>query len=461
MLISKSSSIFKSIIILSTALSISQAISNCNLAGETLLCKDFKNFDELKFDNIIPVRNTTIKYITFITSNENGVYLNNSLDLTNLKNVDDNYEVIIKKLNGLELINNPFAEMDATKKYSLILEDSKFEILLNGEQILVDKCNYLLENEILISLPVLASSISLIDATYAKVGYCQVFFKEANMNSFEMSNINPVNFFTFMRNAKVPDDFKSNIKNFNIYGSDFILDDGILDKNVFKNTVDIKIKRSYLRNIQSSLFESFHKLRSLKIEIFDFSTFIVFSSWLPSLNIDINVNLNDMNDFNNNKNQMFTLYLADLNKTYEFPEQDLCLFKEFPHQKLVVPIIDTKENLPCSCTLLWLLKYKKLYDSNGKNVLDTPSTHTCINIPYFEEAVSQCNLGEKLSNCYKEATSTASNESKNDNSLLIATIILSILAATFFVLFVFSVYFFKFRNRSYNDQIGMKNIITD
>ena len=52
------------------------------------------------------------------------------------------------------------------------------------------------------------------------------------------------------------------------------------------------------------------------------------------------------------------VYLTDLNETYLYTEEDFCLFKDFPHSKLVVPKINTKPNLECTCTLLYLLKYK-------------------------------------------------------------------------------------------------------
>ena len=39
---------------------------------------------------------------------------------------------------------------------------------------------------------------------------------------------------------------------------------------------------------------------------------------------------------------------------YDFPNEDFCHFKHFPHSNLVFPIINTKLDLECSCTLLWL-----------------------------------------------------------------------------------------------------------
>ena len=47
---------------------------------------------------------------------------------------------------------------------------------------------------------------------------------------------------------------------------------------------------------------------------------------------------------------------------YEYPNEDLCLFKDFPHNRYVYPLIMPGRQLECTCTLYWLqfnsYKYK-------------------------------------------------------------------------------------------------------
>ena len=49
-------------------------------------------------------------------------------------------------------------------------------------------------------------------------------------------------------------------------------------------------------------------------------------------------------------------------KVFDYPDEDLCLFKEFPHSHLVVPIISPGVKIACTCTLQWLEMYLHLYE---------------------------------------------------------------------------------------------------
>ena len=47
-------------------------------------------------------------------------------------------------------------------------------------------------------------------------------------------------------------------------------------------------------------------------------------------------------------------------KLYAYPEADLCLFKDFPHRRLVAPLV-LAPMITYSCMLVWLLWYSTLY----------------------------------------------------------------------------------------------------
>jgi hypothetical protein len=49
-------------------------------------------------------------------------------------------------------------------------------------------------------------------------------------------------------------------------------------------------------------------------------------------------------------------------KVFDYPDEDLCLFKDFPHSHLVVPIISPGVKIACTCTLQWLEMYLHLYE---------------------------------------------------------------------------------------------------
>jgi hypothetical protein len=97
-----------------------------------------------------------------------------------------------------------------------------------------------------------------------------------------------------------------------------------------------------------------------------------------------------------------------------YPEEDFCLFKNFPHSKLVVPKINTKPDLQCTCTLLWLIQYKSLYQEGALNYLDTPSVSKCLDDPNFEALVNNCNFELKIqTQCLGETSTTSTSTVSN------------------------------------------------
>ena len=82
--------------------------------------------------------------------------------------------------------------------------------------------------------------------------------------------------------------------------------------------------------------------------------------WVSYLNKDINQSSSSeiKHDYLNRIIVIsFIEYNYYINYKYSFPDEDLCLFKEFPHRQLVIPLFPFLEKeTECSCTLIWLFK---------------------------------------------------------------------------------------------------------
>ena len=63
---------------------------------------------------------------------------------------------------------------------------------------------------------------------------------------------------------------------------------------------------------------------------------------------------------------------------------------------LVVSKINTKPNLEFTCTLLYLLEYKSLYQEGTLNDFDTPSVNKCLNDPNFDQLVINFDYNNKI-----------------------------------------------------------------
>jgi hypothetical protein len=115
------------------------------------------------------------------------------------------------------------------------------------------------------------------------------------------------------------------------------------------------------------------------------------------------------------------------------------VFKDFPHQKLAYPALFTKENLTCSCTVMWLIQYYKLF--KFKERLETKSIANCINDDLlFEQTILNCNFSQRIDACNLNG-SRVSQDGLTDWELALAIslpllFVLIVAAVGFIVVFV-------------------------
>ncbi len=194
-------------------------------------------------------------------------------------------------------------------------------------------------------------------------------------------------------------DLNSTVKSLDILNSEIDLDTDLVYPEVFKKLESLIITGSIVTSISEDFFINFPKLNSFELDISNFEELLnKGTEWLRHLNNEVRVNLSDINDINKYKDRQMILELTDLNKAYAYPDKDFCLFRYFPHEKFVFPIIETKENLECSCTLMWLLKNKDLF-TKGVDMLKTKSVENCLMSKDFDKIISNCDFSSKLNSC--------------------------------------------------------------
>jgi len=376
-----------------------------NQDNNEVVCTNFTDFAQLNLSFFKP--SNADEYSSLVFKPINPILLDDSLILQNLK-VEDNYAIEFESLSGFSILSNPLVYLDLTKKAMLTFKKSNIEFTYENNTIDVNTCNFILQNELFISILYSCKNFILDNPIYSSLPICPIIFDGANLEILEVQNVNPTNKFSIIDSSllnvtNLPREYDINITMFRISLSDFTLDKSILSSFVFAKLQYLSIVNSYLRNIQNDLFKSFSFIKVFEVDLYNFEDFIQTArredSWLSYLNINITVDLTNETDFNNNREYKMQFYLTDLNKTYLYPDEDFCSFVSYPHSKLVVPIINTKENLDCTCTLLYLLQYKSLYQNQSINELDTPSVNKCINHPYFDQLVSVCDFKKKIMLC--------------------------------------------------------------
>lgn len=190
--------------------------------------------------------------------------------------------------------------------------------------------------------------------------------------------------------------------------------------SVFGKMNQFSIEISSIHTIQTNLFERMDQLRHISLHIINLRYFFHINQidWLQFYNLkDDNIkyfgNSSDETveyitdafavlHIQNNLNDhilypvRFFPYLE-----YKYPNEDFCLFATFPHQNIIIPVLETQNNTECSCTLKWLLYYIPYYNSMDiywlRNMPFIPTAHsyTCDSF--------NCNLSLYMNSCNTSA----------------------------------------------------------
>ena len=144
------------------------------------------------------------------------------------------------------------------------------------------------------------------------------------------------------------------------------LNEDMLSKTLFEQMKILRLHGVINGVNDEHLFTSFSHLRLLILQVNNMADFLHSGTkWMNHLNGNFN---------SENNGRLFLLKLVyskemvSFDSIYDYPNEDLCLFKEFPHERLVVPMIVPGKKLNCTCTLLWLQMYAQTYSLLKVNV---------------------------------------------------------------------------------------------
>jgi hypothetical protein len=199
---------------------------------------------------------------------------------------------------------------------------------------------------------------------------CPLAFKGSNITHIEFADVtnsflrlNLLNFYILNRTQSILSITKS-IKIVLLKLIYVKLDEKLFSKSLFKYITFLRI-HGVLRGIESDLFKEFIVLKNIDFQLDNFKEF--FHSGIKWM-ICLNKNVRYSNETEIIYKEMIMLRFNYLKKEvsfdpiYEYPDEDVCLFKEFPHERLVFPLIVSGKQLNCTCTLMWLQSNSQIYE---------------------------------------------------------------------------------------------------
>jgi hypothetical protein len=171
------------------------------------------------------------------------------------------------------------------------------------------------------------------------------------------------NYLTFQKSLQVSY-LNSQVKNLDFYLFKVKLDNRLLDADVFEKVEKISISNQ-IEQIEVETFKPFKYLRHLTFNLYSVSDFIQKTGtvWMRNLNSPVKVDYKNGSELTVEKQFFLVLepLYAFLKYKPTFPEEDFCLYKDFPHENYVL-LISSECRL--TCTFMWLIQYFEFFQAS-------------------------------------------------------------------------------------------------
>jgi len=396
--------------------------------GLEIECKHFNSTLELQLNRRKPHKQELVS-LSLTASDRRQAILDSDLDVSSLNMDMDKFELKLNNFNGIELNENPFhAEtVKNLKRFSYFHMNNSTLQFFYRKRHFDYICDLVLMDSSL--TPVFASfSYLFLGNSKANIypeRVCQAVFKNARINWLHLSNLTPDNRLCFhsldANKTDLDTHLNAKITYFQVQASQIdCLDSSLLDKHVFKYMERFSIEFSNVTRIDQEAFATFKYLKRIHLWLFNFEELIqgktntikmlVFyrifnlilffvvikgdNSWMKSLNR--HVTKSGLEE--GGSGQQMIIEFNDEANTYTYPEKDFCNFVHFPHENNVYPLINTKQNLTCTCTLLWLIQKH----NDSEKVLETKAIKDCWRSRDLRERIAGCNFKERVGECVEK-----------------------------------------------------------
>ena len=360
-----------------------------------------------------------VDYIQIYSSQK--LILDNSLNLTELSLTGNkkHINIYLYNLAGINIRTETFRFLESEKTdFYLFYDYSEFDLFLDGKIFSENDCkNLISKNDYKKNFFNHIKRLDLgYDVDFGRNKLCPYLFHYSQLISLTVfSHTNSFikkNMFNFLEiNETLGEKIHLNeFRYFFIYMKFDTLNDKIINKYVFKKIEQIRVY-GYVLNIQYDLFKNLNNVNAIIINTLKIRTlFHNGNDWLGFIrysykSISLNAKRNEPELLLILANRYVPDTLTDL---YGYPDEDFCLFSQFPHDKLVYPLIQPGDNalINCSCTLLYLIKdtYSFVYIDNI--IEQIISSGEFVNIANFyckQDLLKKhaCNFSTRLSKCNK------------------------------------------------------------
>ena len=190
------------------------------------------------------------------------------------------------------------------------------------------------------------------------------------------------------------------------------VDHSLINRLLFRNMNFLNIY-GLVYDIEADLFKDFNKLCSISLWLDKIKQFYhKGNKWLTYIRHNDKPSDNILAQRLPKTLLLITHVDSIFSYTYDYPDEDFCLFHHFPHDKLVYAELNPRRKIECSCTTLWLM----LYTFNYFNVspesdysrqdeyfipVSTAAMSYCLYNKSYEGIRQQCGFERRIERCKK------------------------------------------------------------
>jgi hypothetical protein len=320
-----------------------------NVTWSTL--KNFKNFTDLLLDcnrtyNITPHVNMLPRNQMLIDVN---FQLNSIFTLAQLALIGS---LRLKNIIGIDINSAPF------KSQTAILSVIFSRLNVYSNSMLLDERNNCNLDTYNTSAHFIDSffGLTLINVKYPRV-WCPYFFKNSQLVLIILKDI--TNSFLIKNQLTFHHLNTSKVALKHLISVQYVLT--YVDLNKYNLSPDLFQRVRFLgiggivNGIERNLFQSFPNLKSIDMVAGNLrEIFHAGNAWMTYLNVNLDKTMRV-------KFQHLTDWVS-FDTVYDYPDRDLCLFKYFPHERHVYPVLVPGRKLECTCTLYWLQSRLHAYE---------------------------------------------------------------------------------------------------
>ena len=389
--------------------------------NQRVILTDFNNFTQLSFNCLKPINMSILQLLP-----TDRIILDDSLNFnqTKIYSTQSIFCITLVNIKGFNLRSNPFKTLNIINyvpKEFIYWSVSKTTFDFYDKNELIDNnCNISLLNPTAYFI-FKDSIVTLEKDIIFSLKTCPLIFQNSKIRllkiQISLSFINK-NKLEFQQMNLTDNKLNSKIVQLviTLYHTD--LDNKLLNTDVFKklNFLDLN---GVINSIQDDLFKSFNDLKGIRIQTQNIKKiFIINNNWLQYLNLNVVYDKTKDTHLQDYYDKIFFLILFQTFHRvtlYQYPDEDLCYFRKFPHRNLVMPFLKPTINSSCSCTKLFLMansyRFKQFVDLYAtSNIVIYYLTEYYNDVGYQKsfincdngdilDLISKCNFTKRLNSC--------------------------------------------------------------